>query len=191
MDLVAQEREVESERGDRLRYRQVGDPSGDEHGASELEVLVQQSVHGDQDRELQKHGETSSERTDSCFLVQRRGLLVHLLRVVLVLLLDGLQLRLDRGHLGGGGGALLGQRPEQDLDDYGQEDDSDTVVRDDLVQQVQDPLEDILEPSEERAAFHDGIERGVPQAPCVVHSAVVGTEVLLELGTCVEVDPVA
>ncbi len=100
MNLVSEKRKVEAKSGDCLRDRQIRNPSRNEHGTAQLEVLVQKSVHGDEDRELEKHRKTSAERTDAGFLVQSRSLLVELLRIVLVLCLKFLQLRLKSSHLG-------------------------------------------------------------------------------------------
>ena len=106
MDLVTEKRNLESEGDDCLGNREIGNPAGNEHCTAQLEVPVEQSVHCNENRELEQHREASSERAHVLLLVEGCGLLVQLLRVILVLGLKLLDLWLQGCHLGRRGCAL-------------------------------------------------------------------------------------
>ncbi len=93
---------------------------------------------GEPDRHLQQEREAAGGGVDTPLLVQRHHLLLHLFLVVLVLLLDPLDLRLDLLHRLHRPGLLQRQREEKETDHKSQEYDCDAVVGDDVVEEGED-----------------------------------------------------
>ncbi|MPN16222.1 hypothetical protein SDC9_163560 [bioreactor metagenome] len=115
-DVASEQRQGNgSEVDDRFGQREVLDPPGDEHGSAQFEVLVQQSIQGDENRELEQQRQAAAQRIDLFALVQFSHLLVELGGVVLVAGPQLLHLGIECLHLGGRLHALLAARLQDDL----------------------------------------------------------------------------
>ena len=135
--MVTDQRNPRPEADDRIVGAQVVGPK--EGLLAQLDGCREETEHSPQDRELEKHRQTSAHRADPGPLVEiHLGLLllerVLLLRVLLVQLVD---LRLDGLHLGRGRVGLVGERKHDNLYEYGHQEDDDTKVGDEPVEEVE------------------------------------------------------
>ena len=146
MYLRAYERYGERKRIDRIRYREIRYPSRDEHRTPEIEVRIEKPVEGDEDRELYEHRKTRTHRIDLLLLIQLRHGRILGLRIIGIPLLDLIDLRRERSHLGRRIHAPLRKRLQKKLDEYRQQDDGHTVVRYQAIEELKKPVEDILKP---------------------------------------------
>ncbi len=133
--------------------RQVLDPA-EPRRAAEFDRRLQHPVQRDKHRHLHQDRQAAAQRIDLLGLVQFHRGLVHLGRVVLVLLADGLHFRrhqLDLGH------ALVtgcGQREERQLDQDRERDDGPAPVAQHLVQLVHDPEDRLGDDGQHAVVFH-------------------------------------
>ena len=94
-------------------------------------------IQADEHRELDDHGETSTERIHFIPLIQFHHFLVQLLSVVLILLTQSFHLRLEFLHRRHGLEALITEREEHQFDQDRQQDNSNAVVSGPLIQESQ------------------------------------------------------
>src|SRR5690554_520663 len=128
--------------------RQIFDPSGDKHGSSEFKMLVQQSIEGYEYRELEKHGKTSSEWIYLLSLVQLTHLLVQFGRIILVFGFQLLHLRSKSLHLRRRLHAFLAEWLEHDFDENRQQDNRNSVVGNEPIEELEQPFKDRFKPTQ-------------------------------------------
>ncbi|OPZ76115.1 MAG: hypothetical protein BWY77_01976 [bacterium ADurb.Bin431] len=137
---------------DRVRPREVGDP--EEALVSQFDGAQEHRVEAEEDGELHEHREAAAEGADPVGLIQVQHLRVELLGLVLVLLLDFLQLGLERLHLLHGAVGLGLEGPEDRADDHDHQDDGEAVAVGHFVQGIHQVEEDHADPAE-HAEIHD------------------------------------
>src|SRR5205085_428639 len=99
----------------------------EEMRATQFNRALQHTIKTEEDGNLEEQRQTATERADLVFLHELHGLLVHLARIVLVLLLNRFHLRLKRRHALHRPSARLRQRPEDEFDNDGDDDDREAV----------------------------------------------------------------
>ena len=104
----------------------------------ELLDVAQRLEERDEDRHLQEKGQTPAERVDLVLLVELHHLFVELLAVVLVLRLELLDLGLHPLHGDHRLRLLRGEREQHEPHRDREQDDRDTRVRDDGVEERED-----------------------------------------------------
>src|SRR5690625_4937017 len=120
---------------ERVGHAQVGQP---QEAFRELEV-DEHPPQDDEQRHLQDDGQTAARRVDARLLVELHRLLGELLAVVLVLLLQRLQLRLQLLHAQHRLRLGSNERPDQHAEAEGKHDDRETPGTHELVDVAQYP----------------------------------------------------
>jgi len=117
------------ERGDidRIFRRKINNPK-EEGRVSHLNPVLKGVVKGDENRNLNEHGEAAAHRIDLSPFVKEHDLLLKLRLIVLVLFLEPGHLRLNLLHLLHRFHTDLGQRKEDNLDQNANDDDINPVV---------------------------------------------------------------
>ena len=105
--------------------------------------LPQHAVQRKPDRHLDEQGKTTCGRIDAPVLVQGHELLVQLLTVILVLLLQALDLRLDVLHRLHRLGLLVRQGKEHQTNEQGEQDDGNSIFWNDAVEEGKNPAEEV------------------------------------------------
>ena len=90
--------------------------------------ILEHTVKGKENGNLDKHGDAAAGRVDAVFLVQLHHFHVHLLRVVRIFLLEFDHLRLNQGHAFHGHIGFFVQRPDESTDNDGHADDGHAPV---------------------------------------------------------------
>ena len=123
-------------------------------GIPQFYGTAEDAEQGEEHRNLDQHGQTATQRIDLVVAIERHGLLLELLGLVLIFFLQGLDLWLELLHALHAFRTLMGQRPEQDTHDQGQQDNGDPVIGNHPIQLVQAPQQGFTNPSE-YPEFHD------------------------------------
>ena len=96
-------------------------------------------IQRDQDQQGNKAPQAAAEHGGTLTLVQRLDLLLLLCGIILVLVLQLLDQRGDAGHFHHAALALCAEGQQDQLDDDGEQDQSQAVVGGEPVQQIHDP----------------------------------------------------
>jgi len=104
---------------------------------AQLDRAAEHREEGDEDGNLDQHRQAARHRIDLVLAVERHGLLLHLLRIVLELGLNLLELGLQHLHALHALVALAGQRPEKHPHQNGKQDDGNAIVGDEFVEEVE------------------------------------------------------
>ena len=132
---------------ERIGRGQVPDPQHEglvTHLDGEHQHLVEREEH----RDLEEDRQAPGQRVHALFLVELHDLLLLERLVVLVALLDGLHLGLERAHGRHRGELALGDREHDAAHQQGQQDDRQAEVLDRLEQRVEQPEDRLFEPAE-------------------------------------------
>src|SRR6266404_9171793 len=121
---------------------------------SQFHRLAEHFEETEKDRYLNHHRQTATDWIDPVLLVKLHHLLIHPGRIIFVFFLQLLHFRRERRHLAHGAVRSVLNRPERELDDGGERQDSEAIVMQPTVQQVHE-VEEKLAHQFEHPEVHD------------------------------------
>src|SRR6266403_5304481 len=138
--------------GHRVWLRKISHP--EKLCVSQFHRLAEHFEKTEKDRDLNHHWQTATDWIDPVLLVKLHHLLIHPGRIIFVFFLQLLHFRRERRQLAHGAVRSVLNRPERELDDGGERQDSEAIVMQPTVQQVHE-VEEKLAHQFEHPEVHD------------------------------------